>query len=153
MTISIPNPKNRLEASEIQAWNYETMPRIFAIFALNTDNDMKIIRKKGIYFALKVEGKYKGQTEDSYIVTINSKERFNKVIELAKEYNQETILLAYSNERLKLFSALLWNVQNDTPIDKLYLFLKVHKKDALQSEGYTKIFNDYFILQERGNNG
>lgn len=78
-----------------------TMKR-FVMFATNTnENGLAERFIKPIGFK-KVQGAYKGQLEDSYLVLANEDTYLNTVRKLAKLYNQESILIVNEDRKAYL---------------------------------------------------
>lgn len=69
---------------------------MFAVNDLNKENEL---RSQGLKEFL---GCYKGQTEVSFMDVIDSKNGLEKILDLAKKYNQESILKIDENNKASL---------------------------------------------------
>lgn len=79
----------------------------FAILALNLETgaqEQEILKQLGLPY-LSAIGKYKGDSERSYIIPLSGAhwDELNDILELARQYNQESVLLVDSNSRATLY--------------------------------------------------
>jgi hypothetical protein len=110
--------------------------------SLNYKNSLEVenfLQNLGIAFKV-VKGCYKGQVENSYVV---SSKHETKILELAADYNQESILQvdAVKNSSLRFL--------RDGSIERLGKFVKVEKEEALELDNYTYDFHtsSYFVVK------
>jgi hypothetical protein len=119
---------------------------IFSVFQseldkqTNLNNTRKIVslfKKSGMNFKI-AQGCYKGISEISFIVPICN---HSSIVKLAKQYNQESILLVDSIGNAKLSYVESYIKQS---IGKMF---EVSQNRALSEVSYTKVENKYFICK------
>ena len=93
-----------------------------------------------------VFGCYNGQTEKSFLVNLGTDARFHgsnvlTIMELGRKLRQESVLLIDNEEQ----AVLKYCETNKT--EKLGLFQRVTKEDAVANKAYTHIGDEYFICK------
>lgn len=115
------------------------------IMALNTGDiqkEVNIFNALGLNSKV-LEGSYKGQKETSHLIVFNSPNQLQDLINLAKTYKQESILIRDSNNAAELFY-LKTGVK--VPLGHLKLVSKAY---ALQKDNYTHDLsnNTYWVCE------
>lgn len=113
----------------------------FIIMALNTDKDSTILKAHGIVRFKAVQGSYKGELETSYVIPFTTLETYQKALFLAKQYNQESILVVDINRDAELIYI------DNSKTDKLGKFQCVSKYEALAQDSWTKdVEKEYYYV-------
>lgn len=105
----------------------------FVMIELNLNDikaERKILKEAGLSIKTCL-GSYKGKVNPSYLVTLDDINDLDVVLKIAKDHNQETVLLVDSNRKADLFYL------NNSNIDSLGEFKVISKTDALQLEEFT----------------
>ena len=94
---------------------------------------------------IKVQGKYQGVKEISFLVELDEKDyvnygtQINTVFNLARKYKQDSILMINDD-----YTAYLLYI-NSTRKESIGYFIEVDKDTALLKDAYSKINGKYFI--------
>jgi hypothetical protein len=89
---------------------------------------LEILKSKGLDVVIPCIGSYNGETEDSYIVPMSE---HGKVMELAREYNQESVLIRYADGECYLYFL------DDGSMVELGKLVPVSEGEAKESDSYT----------------
>lgn len=118
----------------------------FIILSLNVgikEREKAILQRQG--FRVKaLKGSYKGQTKDSYLVPIASPETIQQALHVAKQHDQESVLVCDSERRSKLIFT-----QDRSELD-LGSFVPVTASEARSQACYTydPEHNTYWIARK-----
>ena len=94
------------------------------------DHDFKFTTCKGVY---------KGVSEDSFIVLLDSYNQLEVLQDLSRVYNQECILYSDSNR----MSYLKYPCGKS---EKLGVLKQVSKEVAMMQDAYTIVNNNYYLV-------
>lgn len=111
----------------------ETNLKPFVMLELNLDrieDERQILKDHGLVFKACL-GSYKGKVSPSYLVVITKDSDLNICMNLAKTYNQESILYVTSDRDAGLIYI------NSDEVESLGKFKRVSKQDAESSDAYT----------------
>ncbi len=113
------------------------------ILALNTgelSDERATLRALGFEFK-PVTGVYKTVTEDSYVVLLKQTDDLKKLMDLAAQHEQESILFLDERRNAKLVYL------KDNSTEPLGRFTKVSEVEAKQHDNYTKDDNSYYVCK------
>lgn len=88
-----------------------------------------------------IKGKYKGVTEKSFIVKVNTQKDLDILTSLGNKYNQETVLFVHEDNKSYLIKC------SNASLTMLGKFVNVEKKEAISQDAYSIIGNKYFIVK------
>ena len=103
------------------------------ILALNSGSlilDINQIRSLGLPFKCLV-GSYKGTLEDSFLVTYDTYEQYEKVLKLARKFSQESVLMLNEDRDATLYYLESGDLINLGP------FVSVLRKIAYSMDAWT----------------
>jgi hypothetical protein len=117
----------------------------FVIIAFNQGNqDTDILKVRGLPFKPLI-GCYKGIQKSSYLVPLKSLEddRLETLIDLARRYDQESILIADENRECQLLYV------KTGKIEYLGVMTHVEESEALKSDAWTKTLDGFYYITKK----
>lgn len=85
------------------------------------------------------KGCYKGTTERSYVVLVNTQDDINRLQSIAAKYNQDSILLKDANG----LAHLMYGNGTEEVLGRM---VGVNKSEALKQDAWTELNGQYFIV-------
>lgn len=105
-----------------------------AILALNTGSEAEekaILKAHGFSANKPLEGHYKGEQEQAWLVCLSGQEDRRKLVELAREYKQESVLFSGIDRTSVLYFV------GDGHEEIVGVLTEVHESIAKEKDAYT----------------
>lgn len=114
----------------------------FVLLALNSGrmDELQILKAHGFVDIVECDGVWNGESEKSYAVFFNGPQQLQTLIHVAKDYNQDAILIVDSERQSK---AMFLKTGEQTKVGR---FGPVSKAEALLGGNYTyvPVMDTYF---------
>lgn len=118
------------------------------ILSLNhgdVEQELKVIKDAGFSRLKHVHGKYKGQLENSYVVAVRSPEEVDRLLLLARKYNQECIMFIDEKRDAILYYCDTYDVEPIGELVTVYEHL-AHKQDSYT---FCPVSNAYYVVKKK----